>query len=103
MTSYQDVAREVGDQWVAAYKRTEDAVVGLVQNAESVAAKVDLPEFPMPESVAKFNDAIAEQLPKPSEIVQANFELTERVLTAQKDLALRLLDLASKDEKSPDA
>lgn len=95
MTTYQDITKQVGDQWVAAFKRTEDAAVAFAQNVQEARAKVEVPEFPVPEQVAKFNEAIAERFPKPSEIVEANFELTQRLLTAQRDLTLRLLSLGS--------
>ncbi len=88
MRSYQQITREMGDQWVAALKRAEDAVGSA---AESIRGKIDLPQIPVPEQFNKLNAALTGRLPMPGEIVQANFELTERLLGAQRDLALRLI------------
>jgi hypothetical protein len=88
MTSYQDITREIGDQWVAALKRAEDAIAAAT---DGVREKISIPQIPVPDRVLKLNDAVTDRLPLPSEIVQANFELAERLLQAQRDLALRLL------------
>ena len=103
MTSYQDITRQIGDQWVAALKRAEETVTSVTQNVQNAAPKFEVPQIPVPEQVAKFNEAVAERLPKPSEILQANFELTERLLAAQKELALKVLSLATPADEAPAA
>lgn len=95
MTTYQDVTRQIGDQWVAALKRAEETVTTVSQNVHEAVAKIDVPQVPVPERLTQFNESVAERLPKPSEILQANFELTERLLAAQNDLALKLLAAAT--------
>jgi hypothetical protein len=96
MTSYQEITRKVADQWVAALKTAEDSIVKLTQNLDDASGKVELPDFPAPEALTKLNKALSERLPKPSEIVEANFELTSRLLTAQRDLTLRLLEVSGR-------
>lgn len=96
MTSYQDITRQIGDQWVAALKRAEDAVGNVAQSVQGALPKFEVPQIPVPEQVTRFNEAVAERLPKPSEILQANFELTERLLAAQKELALKVLAAATR-------
>ena len=96
MTSYQEITRKVGDQWVAALKRAEDSIMKATENLDDVRGKVDLPDFPAPAALTKLNEAFSERLPKPSEVVEANFELTSRVLTAQRDLTLRLLEVRAR-------
>jgi hypothetical protein len=96
MTSYQEITRKVGDQWVAALKRAEDSIVKATENLDDVRGKVDLPDFPAPAALTKLNEAFSERLPKPSEVVEANFELTSRVLAAQRDLTLRLLEVSGR-------
>ena len=96
MTSYQDITRQIGDQWVAALQRAEDAVAGIAQNVADARGKLDVPQVEVPEQLAKLTEALAGQLPKPSEIVAANFELTERLLAAQKALTLRVLEQTSR-------
>ena len=62
--------------------------------------KIDSAKITLPAPVAKLNEAIreqfdeavGEQLPKPSEVVEANYELAQRLTTAHRDLALRLLE-----------
>jgi len=95
MTNYQDITRQIGDQWVAALKDTEERVAQAAGSLADARAKVDVPVFPSSEVLAKLNESLAEGLPKPSEIVEANFDLTNRLLTAQRDLTLRLLEVAS--------
>ena len=96
MTSYQEITRKVGDQWVAALKSAEDSIVKLAENLDDVRGKVELPDFPAPEALTKLNETLSERLPKPSEVVEANFELTSRLLTAQRDLTLRLLEVSGR-------
>jgi hypothetical protein len=96
MTSYQEITRKVGDQWVAALKTAEDSIVKLAENLDDVRGKVELPDFLAPEALTKLNEALFERLPRPSEVVEANFELTSRVLTAQRDLTLRLLEVSGR-------
>ena len=96
MTSYQEITRKVGDQWVAALKSAEDSIVKLAENLDDVRGKVELPDFPEPAALTKLNKALSERLPKPSEVIEANFELTSRLLTAQRDLTLRLLEVSGR-------
>ena len=96
MTSYQEITRKVGDQWVAALKTAEDNIVKLAENVDDARGKVELPDFPAPEALTKLNEALSERLPKPSEVIEANYELTSRVLTAQRDLTLRLLEVSGR-------
>lgn len=104
MTTYQDVTRQIGDQWVAALKRAEESFTSVAQNVQGAVAKIEVPQIPVPEQVTKFNEAVAERFPKPSEILQANFELTERLLAAQKELALKVLSLAGgESDEAPEA
>lgn len=104
MTSYQDITRQIGDQWVAALKRAEDTVTTVAQNVQDATAKLNVPQIPVPEQVTRFNEAVADKLPRPSEILQANFELTERLLAAQKDLALKVLaSVTGESEAAPAA
>ena len=96
MTSYQEITRKVGDQWVAALKAAEDNIVKVAENLDDIRGKVELPDFPAPEALTKLNEALSERLPKLSDVVEANFELTSRLLTAQRDLTLRLLEVSGR-------
>lgn len=100
MSTYQEIIGQVADQWVAAFKRTEDAVSRYAENVQNARPNFEVPGLPTPESLAELNQTLTEKLPKPSEIVAANFDLASRLLTAQRDLALRLLEEADKTAKA---
>jgi hypothetical protein len=99
MPSYTEVTQQIGDQWVSALERAQDVISAYAAGAQS-RPKIDHARA-VPEPVAKFNDAIRDQLdeaigerlPKPREIVEANFELAQRLMAAQRDLTLRLLEV----------
>jgi hypothetical protein len=111
MSTYTDVTKQIGDQWVAALERAQDAISDHADLGQRYASgvEVDYSQIPVPEAVAKFNEAIRQQLdeaigdqfPKPSEIVEANFELAQRLMTAQRDLTLRLLDASASASDKP--
>ena len=103
MTNYQEITRQVGDQWVAALKNAEQTLVKLATNLSENKDKYDVPQIPTPEVIEKLNEAVAERLPKPSEVVEANFELTNRLLAAQRDLTLRLLEVSGSKAKTAKA
>lgn len=92
MSSYQDITRQIGDQWIETLKRTEDVVNQWAERSSRLAGEANLPTVPpLPEPFAQFNASMKDRMPKPSEVVEANFELTERLLTAQKELTLNIL------------
>lgn len=101
MNTYQDFTRKIGDQWVAALKRAEETVTTVSQSVQGAVAKIDMPQVPVPEKVTEFHESVSEKLPKPSEILQANFELTKRLLVAQNELALKLLAAATGEADAP--
>lgn len=101
MNTYGEWTREIGDQWVAALKRVEEAITSAAANVKDAAAKVNLPPVQVPEQVGKFNEAMAERLPKPQQVVEANFELTTRLLAAHRELTLKLLDASAPGTSEP--
>lgn len=96
MNTYSEMTEQIGDQWVAAIKRAEQAVSlasGRIAQTSS-RAMADLPQLPVPDMVAQAAEAISSRIPDPCEIVAANFALAERLLGSQRDLAMRLLEAA---------
>jgi hypothetical protein len=85
MSIYQQITRGIGDQLVASLGRVEKAIAS---TGGSIREKVDLPELPILDNLSA---ALTEHLPSAREIVHANFELTERLLAAHRNLALRLV------------
>jgi hypothetical protein len=106
MPSYTEVTQQIGDQWVTALESAQDVISAYDAGARRMP-KVDYARA-IPEPVAKFNEAIrerldeaiGERLPKPSEIVEANFELAQRLMAAQRDITLRLLEVSASRESA---
>ena len=84
MTTYTEMTQQFGDQYVAAVKRTGDAVTRLT-------SLVDVNKVPFVADIAKTVTAFGATLPQPADLVEANFALAERVLVAQRDFATRVL------------
>lgn len=95
MTTYSEWTKQVGDAWVAALKRAEDAIGAVSTGVRESAAKVDLSPVQVPEQFSRLSEAMSDRLPNPAEIVEANFELTTRLLEAQRELTLKLLESAT--------
>ncbi len=98
MTSYQEITQQIGDQWVAALNRASEAVDRMAEGIKESRGRVELPAN---ETISKLTESFQEGMPKPTEIVEANFELTNRLLAAQRDLTLRLLAAASGAQEAP--
>ncbi|MFT4008692.1 MAG: hypothetical protein QM655_01485 [Nocardioidaceae bacterium] len=103
MPTYREISNQVADQWVAAFKSAEEAITTMSENAQRVAAAMPTPPAPVADPFAKLNEVLSEQLPKPSEVVEANFEFTNRLLAAQRDLTLRLLEAGTSTDTKPAA
>jgi len=93
MNTYTDMTQQFGDQWVAAVKRTEDVVTTVATGINGLVSKMDLPKLPFTEQVTEAIASVGVSLPRPSEIVEANFALAERMLGAQRELTTKLFDL----------
>ena len=95
MSTYSDATQQIGDQWIAALKRAEEAITAVTNGIGSAIGKIDLPDLPklpVPDQVVQAGEAITAAMPQPTEIVEANFALAERLLEAQRDLTVRLLE-----------
>jgi hypothetical protein len=88
-TTYSQVTKQVGDLWVDALKRAEEAV--------STASRTRSPAL-RPTSVPR--SQTLGQLPTLHEVVEANFELAERVLHAQKRYVLKAVEAAFPEAKA---
>ncbi|GAA4390929.1 hypothetical protein [Tsukamurella soli] len=96
MTTYRELTAQVADQYIAAMEAAEKAVRSVADGTQRITAAI--PTFGPAE---KFAEIVVDNLPKPIEIVEANYEFTNRLLTAQRDLALRLLnDAATQADKA---
>ena len=95
MSTYREITNQVADQWIAVLNSAADAVTKASESTQRVAKAFPLSSLPVTEPFAKLNEVLAERLPQPREIVEANFELTNRLLSAQRDLTLRLLEAST--------
>jgi hypothetical protein len=84
MSQYSQATKQLGDLWVDALKRAEETV--------STAAKSRTQATHRPAPVRR--TGLRQELPSLHEVVQANFELAERVLKAQKHYALKAIEAA---------
>jgi hypothetical protein len=87
MSTYTEMTQQFGDQYVAAVKRTSDAVTDGVTRLTSL---VDLSKVPFVDDVTKAVAAFGAAFPQPAEVAEANFALAQRVLLAQHDFTTRL-------------
>lgn len=96
MTSYQEITEQIVDQWASAFKAIGDNVVGVSDAFDAARGKIALPAFPNWTALTGLSEVLSKWLPTPSEAVDANFELTSRLLGAQRELALQLLETGSR-------
>jgi hypothetical protein len=104
MTTYREMTEELADHWVAAMGSAGETAERMTQTVQS-ATPPEVPGLQIPESLANLNEALIERFPTPTEVVEANFDFTSKLLTAQRDLSLRLLKAATRtaDATTPPA
>jgi hypothetical protein len=104
-TTYTKVVQQIGDDWVDALNRTADAAAKLADGTQKANADFvkQLPtQLSLSEQAAKLNETLAAGLPEPTEVIEANYQLVQRLATAHRDLAIRLTEVSShKDVSSP--
>jgi hypothetical protein len=100
MSTYSEITNQVADQWVAVLNSAADAVTKAAESTQRVTEAFPVSSLPFSEPLTKLNEALAERLPQPREIVEANFEVTNKLLTAQRDLTLRLLEASTASLKT---
>jgi hypothetical protein len=94
MRSYQEITREVGDRSVGALDRAGDVTVDVTNRFTAVGRRVDVPQVQVPAPLATLQRGLP-ALPKPREVIEANFELTTRILAAQNAATLKVLRAAA--------
>lgn len=90
MTTYSEITNQIADQWIAALKNAEQLVGVASGGAQRLTQSLPLPAVPAP--FQELNEIITDKLPEPQEVVRANFEFTNRLLEAQRDFTLKLLE-----------
>jgi hypothetical protein len=91
MATYTQVTKQFGDLWVDALKRAEEAV------ASAAKTRQTQPRRPIRQTT------LSRELPTLHEVVEANFDLAERVLKAQKHYALKAIEAAFPEAAKPAA
>jgi hypothetical protein len=88
MATYAQMTKQLGDVWVDALKRAEDSVTTAARTRPTVSA-------------ARRTRVFGQELPTMREVVEANYELAERLLKAQKHYALRAIEVAFPEPAKP--
>jgi hypothetical protein len=83
MSTYTEITDSIGEQLAESVQTAEEQTKALISNVGDLASNVV-------SSVRSFR--AKSNLPSISDVVAANTSLAERVLNAQKDLAVRVLD-----------
>ena len=87
MTTYTELTEKAADQLLEAVKPLSELTQKFADQASETAGK--LPSLPRPEGV-----------PTALEVVSAHFAFAEKLLTAQKDFALKLAGEATTTAKA---
>jgi hypothetical protein len=92
VTDYQDLAQKGQEQFLAAVRESQQAVVDAVgawsQTVQGFAAAVP----PLPG---------AEQLPSAEAVIDNTFDLVEKLVASQREFARNLLAAASPEQQTP--
>ncbi len=88
MPTYTELTEKAADQLLEAVKPLNDLTQKIADSAANTASK--LPALPRPEGV-----------PTALEVVTAHFAFAEKLLTAQKDFALKLAGDAAPAKAKP--
>jgi hypothetical protein len=97
MTSYAKITRQIGDRSIGALERTGDALIGLNELFADVRGKLDLPHAQVPEPLAKLQGT----LPKLSDIIESNVDLTTRLIAAHNAVTLKVLTVSGPAKHTP--
>ncbi|MFT4127695.1 MAG: hypothetical protein QM662_15890 [Gordonia sp. (in: high G+C Gram-positive bacteria)] len=83
MPEYADITSQLTDQWVAAIERAKAALPDLDRGINLFPAG-----FTMPDAAKK----LTAELPSVKEVVEANFQVAQRLLEAQRDFTLAVVE-----------
>ena len=84
MSSYAQLTEQFGTRLLDAVQPTADAVARAVETVDGLLSR--LPSVPVL--------PLSDRLPSRREVVVANFDLAGRLLAAQRDFALRLVQVS---------
>ena len=94
MPRYQEITRQVGDRSVGALDRARDVMAVMTNRFTAGGRRVENSRALVPAPLAKLQRGLP-ALPKLKEIVEANLELTSRILVAQNAATLKVLTAAA--------
>ncbi|WP_198344017.1 hypothetical protein [Mycobacterium dioxanotrophicus] len=89
MSDYTEIANQLTDQWIASLERAKNALPDL---DESLKALPTIPGV----STAGFPEVPS--LPSPKEVVEANYAIAQRLLEAQRDFTLAVIEKSTPAE-----
>lgn len=92
MPTYSEITSQIADQWIDALENAEKVAASVSEQGRRIAESLPQPAPIKLDGLEKLSDLSALNLPSAAEIVEANFDLASRVLTAQRNSALRLIE-----------
>jgi len=100
MSNAQEINQKVQDQTLEAVGKVQDAAVEAVTSWTENANKLlsQLPDITKNYDIPGFAE-FTKQFPTIAELIDANFEFAQRLLTSQRDFAQRIAAAATPAEK----
>ena len=95
MSSYADITTQLTDQWVAAVERAKESFAQPRPSCQSAAQRI--PDARVRQEPARQ----LPELPSPREVVEANFQVAQRLLEAQRDFTLAVIERATRTAPTP--
>lgn len=92
MPTYSEITAQIADQWIEALENAEKVAAAVSEQGRRLAESLPQPTPVKLDGFEKFTDIAGANLPSATEIVNANFDLASRVLAAQRNSALRLIE-----------
>ena len=90
MSSYTEVTQKLTDQWVAAVEQATEALPNSLDPSSALPASFELPDLSK-----LIPSGVIAGLPDAREVVKTNFRIAERLLAAQRDFTLAVIEKAA--------
>lgn len=86
MSDYTEIANQLTDQWIASLERAKNVLPDLEESLKALSTFPGISVGEVP------------SLPSPKEVVEANYAIAQRLLAAQRDFALAVIEKSSLTE-----
>ena len=86
MSDYTEIANQLTDRWIASLERAKNVLPDLEESLKALSTFPGISVGEVP------------SLPSPKEVVEANYAIAQRLLAAQRDFALAVIEKSSLTE-----